>query len=58
MLLSEFDFPFDPVLVADHPVLPRDHARLLVMERSSGMRTHRRVADLPSRCSVPAIWWW
>lgn len=51
MLLSEFDFPFDPVLVADHPVLPRDHARLLVMERSSGMRTHRRVADLPSLLS-------
>ncbi|MDR4475584.1 MAG: tRNA preQ1(34) S-adenosylmethionine ribosyltransferase-isomerase QueA [Nitrospira sp.] len=51
MLLSEFDFPFDPVLVADHPVLPRDQARLLVMERSSGMRTHRRVADLPSLLS-------
>lgn len=48
MLLSEFDFPFDPALVADHPVLPRDHARLLVMERRSGARTHRLVADLPS----------
>lgn len=51
MLLSEFDFPFDPVLVAEHPVLPRDQARLLVMERSSGVRTHRRVADLPSLLS-------
>ena len=48
MLLSEFDFPFDPALVADHPVLPRDQARLLVMERTSGARLHRRVADLPS----------
>ena len=48
MLLSEFDFPFDPALVADHPVLPRDHARFLVMERRSGARTHRLVADLPS----------
>lgn len=48
MLLSEFDFPFDPALVADHPVIPRDHARLLVMERASGVRTHRQVADLPS----------
>lgn len=48
MLLSDFDFPFDPALVADHPVLPRDHARLLVMERRSGVRTHRQVADLPS----------
>ncbi len=48
MLLSEFDFPFDPTLVADHPILPRDQARLLVMERTSGARSHRRVADLPS----------
>ncbi|WHZ13299.1 MAG: S-adenosylmethionine:tRNA ribosyltransferase-isomerase [Nitrospira sp.] len=47
MLLSEFDFPFDPALVADHPVTPRHHARLLVVDRVSGMRTHRQVADLP-----------
>lgn len=48
MLLSEFDFPFDPTLVADHPVIPRHDARLLVMERDSHARIHRRVADLPS----------
>ncbi|MDR4479243.1 MAG: tRNA preQ1(34) S-adenosylmethionine ribosyltransferase-isomerase QueA [Nitrospira sp.] len=48
MLLSEFDFPFDPSLVAEHPVIPRDQARLLVLERASGARTHRLVADLPS----------
>ena len=47
MLLSEFDFPFDPVLVADHPVIPRDRARMLVLERVSGARTHHHVADLP-----------
>ncbi|MBI4003107.1 MAG: tRNA preQ1(34) S-adenosylmethionine ribosyltransferase-isomerase QueA [Nitrospira defluvii] len=48
MLLSEFDFPFDPALVADHPVIPRDRARMLVVERVSGTRRHRHVADLPS----------
>lgn len=48
MLLSEFDFPFDPALVADHPVIPRHDARLLVMDRGSHVRMHRRVADLPS----------
>ncbi|MGB2725343.1 MAG: tRNA preQ1(34) S-adenosylmethionine ribosyltransferase-isomerase QueA [Nitrospira sp.] len=48
MLLSEFDFPFDPVLVADHPVIPRDRARLLVLDRQGGERVHRQVADLPS----------
>ena len=47
MLLSEFDFPFDPALVADHPVIPRDRARMLVLERVSGARTHHHVADLP-----------
>ncbi|MGZ9189785.1 MAG: S-adenosylmethionine:tRNA ribosyltransferase-isomerase, partial [Nitrospira sp.] len=48
MLLSEFDFPFDPALVADHPVIPRDRARMLVVERVSGARRHHHVADLPS----------
>lgn len=48
MLLSEFDFPFDPALVADRPVEPRDHARLFVVSRQSRARAHHRVADLPA----------
>lgn len=47
MLLSEFDFPFDPSLIADHPIEPRDQARLLVVPKGAGARSHRRVADLP-----------
>ncbi|OGX08416.1 MAG: tRNA preQ1(34) S-adenosylmethionine ribosyltransferase-isomerase QueA [Nitrospirae bacterium RIFCSPLOWO2_12_FULL_63_8] len=47
MLLSEFDFPFDPSLIADHPVEPRDQARLLVVPKGGGACTHHRVADLP-----------
>lgn len=47
MLLSEFDFPFDPALVADRPVEPRDHARLLALSRLSGACAHHRVTDLP-----------
>jgi S-adenosylmethionine:tRNA ribosyltransferase-isomerase len=47
MLLSEFDFPFDATLIADHPIEPRDQARLLVVSKGSGARSHRRVADLP-----------
>jgi S-adenosylmethionine:tRNA ribosyltransferase-isomerase len=42
MQLSEFDFPFDSSLIAAHPSLPRDHARLL--DRSLA---HRRVDELP-----------
>ena len=48
MRLSEFDFPFDESLIADHPVSPRDHARLLVVprKREPGFH-HARVKDLP-----------
>lgn len=48
MLLSDFDFPFDPSLIADRPVEPRDQARLLVLSRTGGACSHRHVSDLPS----------
>ena len=48
MQLSEFDFPFDPSLVASEPVIPRDHARLLVLDRATQQLTHRHVAELPA----------
>jgi S-adenosylmethionine:tRNA ribosyltransferase-isomerase len=46
MQLSEFDFPFDPSLVALQPVSPRDRARLLLLDRQTDGFVHRRVADL------------
>ena len=48
MQLSEFDFPFDPSLVASQPIIPRDRARLLVLDRATQQLTHRHVADLPA----------
>ncbi len=48
MQLSEFDFPFDPFLVASQPVIPRDRARLLVLDRATHQLTHRHVAELPA----------
>ena len=47
MRLSDFDFPFDPTLIADRPVEPRDQARLLMLPRGGGPCAHHRVADLP-----------
>ncbi len=47
MQLSEFDFPFDPSLVASQPVIPRDQARLLFLDRTTQQRRHHHVADLP-----------
>ena len=48
MQLTEFDFPFDPSLIAEHPIHPRDQARLLLVPRGSGPYTHHQVKDLPS----------
>ena len=48
MLLSDFDFPFDPTLIADRPIEPREQARLLVLPRGGGACSHHRVADLPT----------
>ncbi len=47
MQLSEFDFPFDASLIATHPSLPRDHARLLVLQRGDRSLAHHRVDELP-----------
>ena len=47
MNLSDFNFPFEPTLVAKHPVHPRDHARLLVLNRHQGQIADRQVHDLP-----------
>ncbi|OGW48829.1 MAG: tRNA preQ1(34) S-adenosylmethionine ribosyltransferase-isomerase QueA [Nitrospirae bacterium RBG_19FT_COMBO_58_9] len=47
MQLSEFDFPFDPSLIAVHPCLPRDHARLLVLQPLDRSLAHRRIDELP-----------
>jgi S-adenosylmethionine:tRNA ribosyltransferase-isomerase len=47
MQLSEFDFPFDSSLIATRPSLPRDHARLLVLQRDDRSLAHRRVDELP-----------
>ncbi len=47
--LSEFDFPFDESLIADYPVSPRDHARLLVVPRKGEPAfQHARIKDLPN----------
>lgn len=47
MQLSEFDFPFDPSLIATQPILPRDHARLLVLQLCDRSLAHRRIDELP-----------
>jgi len=48
MHLSDFDVPFDETLIAEYPVSPRDHARLLVVPRNNGPFLHKHVRDLPA----------
>lgn len=47
MQLSDFDFPFDSLLIASQPILPRDRARLLIVDRATRQLVHRQVIDLP-----------
>jgi len=46
MQLSEFDFPFDPSLIAAYPCLPRDQARLLVLRPRESSFAHRHIGEL------------
>jgi S-adenosylmethionine:tRNA ribosyltransferase-isomerase len=47
MQLSEFDFPFDSTLIATRPLLPRDHAKLLVLRTRDRSLAHRSIKELP-----------
>lgn len=47
MRLSDFEYDLPPELIAQAPVRPRDHSRLLVLHRQTGVIEHRRFLDLP-----------
>lgn len=44
---TDFSFELPPELIAQHPPAERGKSRLLVLNRSTGRREHRMVADLP-----------
>ena len=46
MKTNDFDYELPPELVAQTPVEPRDAARLLVVDRTTGQITHRHFYDL------------
>ncbi|NBX93074.1 MAG: tRNA preQ1(34) S-adenosylmethionine ribosyltransferase-isomerase QueA [Proteobacteria bacterium] len=47
MLLSDFDYSLPQELIALEPCEPRDHSRLLVVNRSEGSFSHHRFYELP-----------
>lgn len=46
MKSSDFDYPLPPSLIAQSPMEPRDHARLMVISRQEGSIQHRRFFEI------------
>ena len=47
MKTSDFDYELPPELIAQTPIEPRDHSRLLVVNRADESITHRHFYELP-----------
>ncbi|HSW58104.1 MAG TPA: tRNA preQ1(34) S-adenosylmethionine ribosyltransferase-isomerase QueA [Dehalococcoidales bacterium] len=47
MKISDFDYLLPQELIAQTPIEPRDHSRLLVVDRGTGALSHRRFFNLP-----------
>jgi S-adenosylmethionine:tRNA ribosyltransferase-isomerase len=45
--MNPFDYDLPPERIAQQPIEPRDHARLLVVRRRAGTLEHRHFFDLP-----------
>jgi len=46
MKLSDFNYELTPDRIAQEPVSPRDHSRLLVLDRKSGTMRHQRFFEI------------
>ncbi|MGQ9815681.1 MAG: tRNA preQ1(34) S-adenosylmethionine ribosyltransferase-isomerase QueA [Candidatus Roseilinea sp.] len=55
MQTSELDYDLPSDLIAQTPAEPRDSARLMVIERSSGSIEHRAFRDLPALLRAPDL---
>lgn len=46
MKTKDFDYHLPPELIAQTPIEPRDHSRLMVLNRGEGTLSHRRFYDI------------
>lgn len=46
MLVTDFDYDLPQELIAQHPMEPRDHSRLLVVDKKTGEFEHKHFYDL------------
>ena len=44
---ADFDYPFDPSLIAQRPLADRGASRMLVLHRGTGSVEHRQFRDFP-----------
>lgn len=51
MLVNDFDYHLPPELIAQQPVEPRDHSRLLVLDRCQEVISDRNFFEVPSLLS-------
>lgn len=49
MKTADFDFDLPPELIAQNPVVPRDHSRMLMIDRETGELSHKHFYDLPDQ---------
>ena len=47
MRTADFDYNLPEELIAQTPVEPRDHSRLMVVHRGDGTREHKHFYDRP-----------
>ena len=45
---ADFDYDLPQEFIAQTPIEPRDHARMLVLDRATGAVSHQHIYDLPS----------
>ena len=48
MKVTDFNYELPQELIAQHPMEPRDHSRLLVVDKYTGKLEHKHFYDLPS----------
>ncbi len=46
MLVTDFNYDLPKELIAQHPMEPRDHSRLLVLDKDTGAMEHRHFYDI------------
>ena len=56
MKLSDFDYNLPKNLIAQKPISPRDHSRLLIFNRETKKIAHRRFYDIGNYLRPGDIW--